>query len=182
MKEIAPKYPNLKYLKTNNDSGWFEIKLNNLVYTIATGGLHTQDIPRELKSKLTFTKDIQLSNCKEGGNKDSDAPSVWDVITDNSYVYVHWDIASFYPSLMSVYKIAPAHMNEGIFAKLITWLKDTRVKAKHSKEDYIDGVPAGLLAEALKIVINSIYGNSDLRKVIYVIDLLCLKLLLMGNL
>lgn len=164
LKEIAPKYPNLKYLKTNNDSGWFEIKLNNLVYTIATGGLHTQDIPRELKSKLTFTKDIQLSDCKEGGNKDSNAPSVWDVITDNSYVYVHWDIASFYPSLMSVYKIAPAHMNEGIFAKLITWLKDTRVKAKHSKEDYIDGVPAGLLAEALKIVINSIYGKLGFEK------------------
>ena len=72
--------------------------------------------------------------------------------------------ASFYPSLMSVYKIAPAHMNEGIFAKLITWLKDTRVKAKHSKEDYIDGVPAGLLAEALKIVINSIYGKLGFEK------------------
>ena len=160
LKEIAPKYPNFKYLKTNNDSGWFEIKLNNLVYTIATGGLHTQDIPRELRSKLIYN-DVSFTGEYRGEAEDS---NVWEHITDNSYIYVHYDIASFYPSLMSIYKIAPAHMNESIFAKLITWLKDTRVKAKHSKEDYIDGIPAKLLAEALKIVINSIYGKLGFEK------------------
>lgn len=160
LKEIAPKYPELKYLKTNNESGWFEVKINNLIYTIATGGLHSQDIPRELKSKLTFIDDWKLSDCKEGGNKEEEnAPSIWDVITDNSYIYVHWDIASFYPSIMDVYKIAPAHMNEGVFVKLIHWLKETRVTAKHSKEDYIDGIPKDVLAQVLKIVINSIYGK-----------------------
>ena len=60
---------------------------------------------------------------------------------------------------MSVYKISPAHLNEGVFCKLVTWLKDTRVAAKHSKEDYIDGIPKDILAQALKIVINSIYGK-----------------------
>ena len=60
---------------------------------------------------------------------------------------------------MSVYKVAPKHLNEGVFVKLITWLKDTRVAAKHSKEEFIDGIPKKLLAEALKIVINSIYGK-----------------------
>lgn len=160
LKEIAPKYPELKYLKTNNESGWFEVKINNLIYTIATGGLHSQDIPRELKSKLTFIDDWKLSDCKEGCSKEKeDAPSIWDVITDNSYIYVHWDIASFYPSIMDVYKIAPAHMNEGVFVKLIHWLKETRVTAKHSKEDYIDGIPKDVLAQVLKIVINSIYGK-----------------------
>lgn len=59
---------------------------------------------------------------------------------------------------MSVYKIAPAHLVKEIFAKLVTWLKDTRIRAKHSKEP-IDGIPAKLMAEALKIVINSIYGK-----------------------
>ena len=164
LKEIAPKYPELKYLKTNNESGWFEVKINNLIYTIATGGLHSQDIPRELKSKLTFVDDWKLSDCKEGGSKDEYAPSIWDVITDNSYIYVHWDIASFYPSIMDVYKIAPAHMNEGVFVKLIHWLKETRVTAKHSKEDYIDGIPKDVLAQVLKIVINSIYGKLGFEK------------------
>lgn len=164
LKEIAPKYPELKYLKTNNESGWFEVKINNLIYTIATGGLHSQDIPRELKSKLTFVDDWKLSDCKEGGSKEEDAPSIWDVITDNSYIYVHWDIASFYPSIMDVYKIAPAHMNESVFVKLIHWLKETRVTAKHSKEDYIDGIPKDVLAQVLKIVINSIYGKLGFEK------------------
>lgn len=164
LKEIAPKYPELKYLKTGTDSGWFEVKINNLVYTIATGGLHSQDIPRELKSKLSFIDNWQLSDCKEAGNKDKTAPSIWDVITDNSYIYVHWDISSFYPSIMDVYKIAPAHINESIFVKLIHWLKETRITAKHSKEEFIDGIPKDVLAQVLKIVINSIYGKLGFEK------------------
>lgn len=155
LKEIAPKYPDLKYLKTNNDSGWFEITINNLTYTIATGGLHSKDVPRELKSKL-----IKVDNHSTGEVQQS----IWDEITDDSYVYVHWDISSFYPSIMDVYRIAPAHMNEGIFVKLIHWLKETRITAKHSKEDYIDGIPKDVLAQVLKIVINSIYGKLGFEK------------------
>lgn len=88
LKEIAPKYPNLKYLKTNNDSGWFEIKLNKLVYTIATGGLHTQDIPRELKSKLIYN---DVPSTGEFASETSD--SIWDKITDDSYIYCHADVS-----------------------------------------------------------------------------------------
>ena len=164
LKEIAPKYPDLKHLKTNNDSGWFEVKINNLLYTIATGGLHSQDIPRELRSKFLFTGNYTLTDCKESGNKDKDAPSIWDVITDDSYIYVHWDIASFYPSIMDIYKIAPAHMIENVVVKLIHWLKETRVTAKHSKKEYIDGIPKDVLAKVLKIVINSIYGKLGFEK------------------
>lgn len=50
-------------------------------------------------------------------------------------------------------------MNEGCFVKLVKWLRDTRVEAKHSVEEYIDGIPKGVLAEVLKIVINSLYGK-----------------------
>lgn len=153
LKDVASKYTDLKYLKTNTESGWFEIKLNNLIYTIATGGLHSQDIPRELKSKIVY-----MDASSTGGELRADT-SIWDVITDDSYIYVHWDIASFYPSIMDVYKIAPAHTNESIFVKLIHWLKETRITAKHSKEDYIDGIPKDVLAQVLKIVINSIYGK-----------------------
>lgn len=153
LKDVASKYTDLKYLKTNTESGWFEIKLNNLIYTIATGGLHSQDIPRELKSKIVY-----MDVSSTGGESHADT-SIWDIITDDSYIYVHWDIASFYPSIMDVYKIAPAHTNESIFVKLIHWLKETRITAKHSKEDYIDGIPKDVLAQVLKIVINSIYGK-----------------------
>lgn len=164
LKDVADKHPEYKYMRTSADSGWFEVKINKLIYTIATGGLHSQDIPRELRSKLLFTGDYTLTDCKEGGNKDKDAPSIWDVITDDSYIYVHWDISSFYPSIMDEYKIAPAHVIESVFNKLIHWLKETRVTAKHSKEDYIDGIPKDTLAQVLKIVINSIYGKLGFEK------------------
>lgn len=157
LKDIASKYPDFKYLKTSTDSGWFEIKINNLVYTIATGGLHSQDIPRELKSKIKY-----IDSRSTGDLTQSD--DIWSAITDDSFIYVHWDIASFYPSIMDVYKIAPEHMNQSIFVKLIHWLKETRVQAKHSKEDYIDGIPKDLLAQVLKIVINSIYGKLGFEK------------------
>ena len=151
LKEIATKYPDFKFLKTNNDSGWFEVKINKLVYTIATGGLHSQDIPRELRSRLKY-----INSSPSTGEE---TKNIWDNITDDSYIYCHADVSSFYPSLMSVYKIAPAHINESIFVKLITWLKETRVTAKHSKEEFIDGIPKDILAQVLKIVINSIYGK-----------------------
>lgn len=127
-----------------------EVKLGNLTYTIATGGLHSQDVPRELRSKLHY---INSSSTGE------ETKTIWDIITDDSYIYIHWDISSFYPSIMDVYKIAPEHINQGCFTKLIHWLKETRVQAKHSTEEYIDGIPKDVLAQVLKIVINSIYGK-----------------------
>lgn len=152
LKDIAKNYPNFKYLKTNTTSGWFEVTINKLTYSIATGGLHSQDVPRELKSKLEYI-DSFTGECKEN-NK-----SIWDSISDNSYIYIHFDISSFYPSIMAEYTIAPKHIDERTFAKLIKWLRDTRIQAKHSKEEYIDGIPKDILAQALKIVINSIYGK-----------------------
>ncbi|WP_288980081.1 DNA polymerase domain-containing protein [uncultured Parvimonas sp.] len=80
-------------------------------------------------------------------------------INNSNFVYVHYDISSFYPSIMTEYEIGPEHLNIHIFSKLIRWLRDTRIEAKHSKQDIIDGIPKNILAEALKIVINSIYGK-----------------------
>lgn len=133
-----------------------EVKLGNLTYTIATGGLHSQDVPRELKSKLHY-----INSSSTGEETDED---IWNLIDDNSYIYVHFDIASFYPSIMVAYEIAPEHINKGCFVKLVKWLKETRVSAKHSTEDYIDGIPKDVLAQVLKIVINSIYGKLGFTK------------------
>lgn len=93
LKEIAPKYPDLKHLKTNNDSGWFEVKINNLLYTIATGGLHSQDIPRELRSKLVYVDSPSTGDDTEANT------SIWDKITDDSYILVHWDISDAVPHI-----------------------------------------------------------------------------------
>jgi DNA polymerase elongation subunit (family B) len=105
-----------------------KVTIGQTVYTVATGGLHSEDKPRVLRS------------------------------TDD-YYYVHWDISSFYPSLIVVYRIAPEHLDEGVFVKLVDYLRTTRIKAKHSEEDLVDGIPKEVVAEALKIVINSIYGK-----------------------
>jgi hypothetical protein len=130
------------------DSFKKEIKIGNLVYTVATGGLHSQDVPRELISKTNHINDFFTGeeNC-------------WNNVSDDSYYYIHWDISSFYPSLMVNFNVAPAHLDKIAFVKLIKWLRDTRVEAKHSKEDFIDGIPKDVLAQVLKIVINSIYGK-----------------------
>ena len=72
--------------------------------------------------------------------------------------------ASFYPSIMVEYEIAPNHLVKQIFVSCVKYYRDTRVTAKHSKEKLIDGVPPKILAEALKIVINSIYGKFGFEK------------------
>lgn len=166
LKEIAPKYPNLKYLKTDTNSGWFEVAINKTIYTIATGGLHTKDIPRELKSKIELINDSSTGEEKRAKIAEiaKSNNSIWNYISNDSYIYVHWDISSFYPSIMVEYKVAPKHLDKNTFISCVKYYRDTRVTAKHSKEKLIDGVPPKILAEALKIVINSIYGKFSFEK------------------
>ena len=116
---------------TNSDSFKRELEFMGTRYTIATGGIHSQDKPRVLKS-------------------------------NDKYTYLHHDYTSYYPSIMISYKLCPKHLNQGVFTKMLSYLKDTRVKCKHTKDEdgfVIPGVPNKIGAEALKIVINSIYGK-----------------------
>lgn len=99
-------------------------------YTIATGGIHSVDMPMYLKS-------------------------------DDNYEYVHFDVSSFYPSLMIKYNIAPAQLVQKVFDNIVDYIKTTRLKAKHAKESdpmVIINVHNSITAQALKIVINAIYG------------------------
>ena len=116
---------------TNKDSFTKTVSFYGTTYTLATGGIHSVDLPRILKS-------------------------------NDEYVYRHWDYASYYPSIMISYKVFPKHLNQAVFTKLVRYLRDTRVKAKHSKsgdELVMKGVPNKITAEALKIVINTLYGK-----------------------
>lgn len=120
----------VKIRRTSKDEFNREIEFYGTKYTIATGGIHSVDPPRILKSTDTYT-------------------------------YVHWDYASYYPSIMIAFGIHPEHLNKDVFVKLVRYLRDTRVEAKHATDDVqvVPGVPNKIAAEALKIVINSIYGK-----------------------
>ena len=126
------------------------VRLGNLDYTIATGGLHSKDTPRKLISNI---KSNGLECIDEKGNL------IWENLSDDSYVYIHYDITSFYPSIMIAYEIHPEHLDRVAFRNTVAYCKDTRVRAKHSEEELIDGIPKDVLALVLKIVINSIYGK-----------------------
>ena len=90
LKDVAENNSNFKLIKTTTDSGYFEIKLNNLVYTIATGGLHSQDVPRELKSRIVYSSTGELVQSIEDI---PDSSNLWEQITDDSFIYTHYDIS-----------------------------------------------------------------------------------------
>ena len=116
---------------TNKDAFSREFTFYGTTYTLATGGIHSVDPPRVC-------------------------------VSDDKYVYLHHDYTSYYPSIMISYNIAPKHLHQKSFTKMMSFLKDTRVKCKHTKDEdgyVIDKVPNSVAAEALKIVINSIYGK-----------------------
>ena len=122
--------------RTTKDEFQREIEFYGTKYTIATGGIHSQDRPAIYRS-------------------------------DDKFVYLHHDYTSYYPSIMISYNIYPQHLNRTAFVKMVSFLKDTRVKCKHTPDSeghIMEGVPNKIGAEALKIVINSIYGKlgSDL--------------------
>lgn len=131
LKKVLEDMKKVTIYRTNKDSFEKVIKFHGTTYTIATGGLHSQDRP----GVLTSTDD---------------------------YTFIHYDISSFYPSVMVAYNIAPKHLNNAVFVKMVDYFRLTRIKCKHTKdevEQVVTGVHNKLAAEALKIVINAIYGK-----------------------
>lgn len=131
LQNILREMKTITIYHTNKNAFCKEFTFYGTRYTLATGGLHSQDKPGVLKS------------------------------TDE-YVYTHRDVGSFYPSTMIAYGICPKHLNERIFINLLKSWRDTRIKCKHTRdedEQIMKGVHNKLAAEALKIVINAIYGK-----------------------
>lgn len=131
LQDVLKEMKTVAIYRTSKDAFSKEIKFKGTTYTIATGGLHSKDIPGVYRS-------------------------------DETYVFIHYDINSFYPSLMVSYRIAPNHINENVFVNMVGDMKTTRVTAKHTPDEIlqvIKGVHNILSAEALKIVINAIYGK-----------------------
>ena len=132
LQDLLSDMMNVYIYHTNKSDFTREFEFYGTKYSIGCGGIHTQDPPGIFKS-------------------DTD-----------KYTYVHWDYTSYYPSIMIAYLVAPKHLNAKIFAKMVDYFKTTRVAAKHNKNkngNVIEGVDDILTAEALKIVINAIYGK-----------------------
>lgn len=132
LQDLLTDMKSISVYRTSKDAFTREIKFHGTTYTLATGGLHSKDIPGVLKSK------------------------------PDEYVYIHADVASYYPSIIAGYNVAPKHLNEKVFVQMVDYLRTTRIKAKHTDdnvEQVVKGVHNKLAAEALKIVINAIYGK-----------------------
>lgn len=131
LQKMLSEIKEISIRRTNKDSFSRTIEFYGTTYTLATGGIHSVDKPGVFKSTDEFT-------------------------------YIHYDIGSFYPSTMVAYNIAPKHLNQKVFTKMVDYFRTTRLKCKHTSDDVemlIKGVPNKLSAEALKIVINAIYGK-----------------------
>lgn len=129
LQDLLEEMKKVSIYHTNKDSFSKEVEFYGTTYTLATGGIHSVDPPRICKS-------------------------------DDKYVYLHHDYTSYYPSIMISYNVAPKHLHQKTFTKMMSFLKDTRVKCKHGGNvNVIENVPNKIAAEALKIVINSIYGK-----------------------
>ena len=131
--------------RTSKDAFSKEIKIGNNIYTVATGGLHSQDNPVELWSSNRGQWTSSLTGEFEESSDD--------------YTYIHADITSMYPSIIAAHKVAPEHLNISAFCNCVNWMRETRIKVKHWNEEYYEGIPKDILALVLKIVINSIYGK-----------------------
>ena len=110
-----------------------------------------------------FKFDIELGSIVYtmgvGGLHSQDAPM--EIFSDENTKIIDSDVNSLYPSIMSAYSVSPAHLDRNVFTKLITWMKDTRVAVKHSKDEYTNGIKSSVLALVLKITINAIYGKTN---------------------
>ena len=133
LQDVLSEMKQVSIYRTNKDSFEKKVEFYGTTYTLATGGIHSVDKPGVLVSPK-----------------------------DESFEYVHWDYTSYYPSIVVSYHIAPKHLNESVFVKMVDYFRTTRIKCKHTSdaiEMLIKGVPNKISAEALKIVINAIYGK-----------------------
>lgn len=84
----------------------------------------------------------------KGGLHSKDDPRV--IWANPGEVLADPDVASMYPSFIVNYGVSPHHLSSKVFLGIVEWLRTTRLDAKHNGRK--------LEADALKIVINRIYG------------------------
>lgn len=125
-----------------------DVKFNNKLFQFRSGGLHTKDIPG-----------IYISD-------------------SNGYLYIDADVTSFYPRIILNEEVCPEHLDKEAFLDIVNDIVVQRVDAKELTKKIKKALTSGreftedelaLLElhlerattknEALKIVINAIYGK-----------------------
>lgn len=91
--------------KEDKDKFKHEFKFGDTVYTMALGGLHSQD-----------------------------DPAIFDIYdtSHEEYILRDADVASYYPNGILSYDVYPAHLERIPFRATVGYTKDTRVEAKHT--------------------------------------------------
>lgn len=128
-----------KLLMVGTDTLKESVTFDGKTYTFATGGLHSKDFPKIYKS------------------------------TDN-YTIRDADVSSFYPRIILNEEIAPEHLDKEIFLSILEMITDNRLEAKKmtgklkkiaTRDEEVEHYTAVYKnkAEALKIVINALYGE-----------------------
>ena len=126
--------------------------------------------------KLSY--DIQFGGkmfkMAKGGLHSKDTPGIY--ISDKDYVYIDADVTSFYPMIILLLNICPAHLDKDIFLSLVKDIVDNRIGSKgitgklsaamrghltHEERLLVEVElnKSTTKTEALKIVINAIYGK-----------------------
>lgn len=133
-------FPNIKF-KTK--------ELNELLENIA--------IHKYFESLPFFKKSVVFDNIKYelgiGGLHSQDKGAIF--LESDKESIIDADISSFYPSIIINHNISPAHLDKS-FMKQYKILRDLRLESKHNKDNIVAG--------ALKIVINSVYGKMKHKK------------------
>lgn len=101
---------------------------------------------------FAFSKSVKFANktfdMGVGGLHSQDDPGKFE--SDGEYWILDADVSSFYPNIMLVNKIKPAHLGEQ-FTLILSLLTKERMAAKKAKDD--------TKAEAMKITVNAIFGK-----------------------
>ncbi|MEA3643042.1 MAG: hypothetical protein VBE63_24325, partial [Lamprobacter sp.] len=84
-----------------------------------------------------------------GGLHSTDGPGSW--YADDQRAILHIDVTSYYPATILNQALAPQHMDAEVFLEIFGNLVDRRLAAKREGDTQT--------ANALKIVINSVYGK-----------------------
>lgn len=153
-------YEQFSVLRTKRDLVWLRncigknisfktVKLQNLLKKIMNSVVVKEN-------EFSFKESIQFGNCNYeigvGGLHSVDEAGIFK--TDDEYIIQDADVASFYPNIILVNNIIPAHLDSR-FIEILSGITKERIEAKK------EGNKAK--ADGLKITINSIFGklNSD---------------------
>ena len=93
LQDILADMKQIYIYHTNKDAFCKEFTFYGTTYTLATGGLHSQDVPGELKSKLVYIDSPSTGNLIQSDTSNSADMSIWDRITDDSYIFCHADVS-----------------------------------------------------------------------------------------